>query len=357
MTYSLPLDQRRLLQIPDEASRRSGTAAMCDLWENWMQRCTAMIMFCLMVCMPVIASGKSFVHPIGIENGAFVPVEADDAPEHGDFLVAGFGFQTSFSSLITIRTYQAQTGMVLSDDSYDLNVQEDASAGETKHDRIFAGGIGVDAEGQHRFLLRVYDARTGKFLWQGQLNLTSQKEQPRARPIATLTPFRSAVWRTGKKEQPTVQLNLALQAVDPLTGMLVWEDRFISGVSMSSRAERTSVRPIHRSMQIEGIGHIFNLVVRTVDRASGRLLWQDSFEETDSIERGEREKGHRLNPRTAPRWNDMDPALPTSNGRPAESMIGCAAVWNGTYQPIAVGICHRTVRACPALPWQGSDGL
>ncbi|HET6675916.1 MAG TPA: hypothetical protein VFG71_11270 [Nitrospiraceae bacterium] len=316
-----------------------------------------MIMLGIMVCMPVIASGKPSGHPIGMENGAFMPVEADDASEHGDFLVAGFGFQTSFSSLITIRTYQAQTGMVLSDDSYDLNVQEDATSGETRHDQIFAGGIGVDAEGQHRFLLRVYDARTGKFLWQGQLNLTSQKEESRARPIATLTPFRSAVWRTGKKELLPIQLNLSLQAVDPLTGMLVWEDRFIPGVSMSSRAERTSFRPVHRSMQIEGIGHIFNLVVRTVDRASGRLLWQDSFEETDSIERAERENGHRLTPQTVPLWNDKDPAVLASTGRPAPAMIGCAAVWNGTYQPIASGICHRTVGACPASPWQGSDGL
>ena len=34
----------------------------------------------------------------------------------------------------------------------------------------------------------------------------------------------------------------------------------------------------------EPIGHIFDLVVRTYDRASGILLWEDSFEEIDRIE-------------------------------------------------------------------------
>lgn len=34
----------------------------------------------------------------------------------------------------------------------------------------------------------------------------------------------------------------------------------------------------------EPIGHIFDLVVRTYDRTSGLLLWEDSFEEIDRID-------------------------------------------------------------------------
>jgi hypothetical protein len=282
----------------------------------------------IMVWGPVIAVGKPLDQSIGVENSVPEPVKVGDAPEHGDFLVAGFGFQTSISSSITIKTYQARTGAVLSEDSYDLNVQDEAASGETKRDRIFAGGVGIDADGQPRFLLRVYDALTGKFLWQGQLNLTYQKEERRVRPIATMTPLRSIARKTGINERSPVQLNLSLRAVDPLTGRLVWEDKFIPGV-LSSRAERAGLRSLDRFVPVETIGHIFNLVVRTVDRASGHLLWQDSFEDSDLIERTEKEGGRRLEPQTMPQRNDRDPALLASIGRPGAGYdwVCCSLKW------------------------------
>jgi len=154
-----------------------------------------------------------------------------------------------------------------------------------------------------------------------------------------------------------VQLNLSLRAVDPLTGRLVWEDRFIPGVSTSRRAERTGFRSVDRFVPAETIGHIFNLVVRTVDRVSGRFLWQDSFEDADLIERTERDSGRRLEPQTVPLWNERDAAMLVSIGRPGPAIIGCAAVWNGMSQPTVVEIYHRTAGACPASPWRGFGGL
>jgi hypothetical protein len=329
---------------------------MSNLLQKWTPRCVPVVLVGLMVWGPVIALGKPLDQSIGVENGVSEPVKVGDASDHGDFLIAGFGFQTSISSSITIKTYQARTGAVLSEDSYDLNVQDEAASGEAKRDRIFAGGVGIDADGQPRFLLRVYDALTGRFLWQGQLNLTSQKEERHVRPIATMTPLRSIARKTGINERSPVQLNLSLRAIDPLTGRLVWEHKFIPGV-LSSRAERAGLRSAHRFVSVETIGHIFNLVVRTVDRASGYLLWQDSFEDSDLIERTEREGGRRLEPQTMPLWNDRDPALLTSTGRPGSAMSGCAVVWNGKNQPTAVGNCRRTAGAYPASPWQGFGGL
>jgi hypothetical protein len=219
---------------------------------------------------------------------------------HDDVFLAGFGFQSSTSSSITIRTYHAQTGAILSEDSYDLTVQEEGISKDTQRGRIFAGGIGMDKDGRPRFLLRVYDAFHGRFLWEGQLNLISQKDERRTRPIATVTPSRTAVWRAGIKGTSPVQAQLSLRAVDPQSGRLVWEDKFIPGAPLAGRADKTGFAAPAGSAQIETIGHVFDLVVRTFDRASGRLLWQDSFEDTTGIGGAEREGGRLLERSTIP---------------------------------------------------------
>ncbi|WP_447598761.1 hypothetical protein [Nitrospira sp. Nam80] len=357
MMYLAQPVRKKRLQVPNRMPGWLGTAAIRHLLQSAPRRWMPMALIGMTMWGPLIAFGQSFDQSIGVDKGPPTSAGVESAPEHGDFLVAGFGFQTSISSLITIRTYQARTGAVLSEDSYNLNVREEAAAGETQRDRIFAGGIGVDADGQPRFLLRAYDALTGKFLWQGQLNLTPQKEERRVRPVATIMPFRSIVRRTGMEWRSPVQLNLSLRAVDPLTGRLVWEDRFIPGVSTSRRAERTGFRSVDRFVTAETIGHIFNLVVRTVDRVSGRFLWQDSFEDADLIERTERDSGRQLEPQAVPLRNERDAAMLASIGRPGPAMIGCAAVWNGMSQPTVVEIYHRTAGACPASPWRGFGGL
>jgi len=91
--------------------------------------------------------------------------------------------------MITVRTYDALSGAILSEDSFDVNVKEEGSA---EHDgnrgRIFAGGIGTDSKGKSAFMLRVYDAETGRFLWEGQLNLLKVGEGGPTRASATISP-------------------------------------------------------------------------------------------------------------------------------------------------------------------------
>jgi hypothetical protein len=223
---------------------------------------------------------------------------------HDDLLLAGFGFQGSTSSSITIRTYRRHTGELLAEDVYDLNVQDEETSAGAKRGRIFAGGIGMGRDGRSRFLLRVYDALNGRFLWEGQLNLVSQKDERRARPIATLVPPPSAIQRTGVTRPFSVDVELSLRAFDPQTGRLVWEDHFIPGAPMIGRIK--SVVPFGRAGQIETIGHIghiFDLVVRALDRASGHLLWHDSFKDTAAGTGTGREEGRLLEPGSMPDWN------------------------------------------------------
>lgn len=56
-------------------------------------------------------------------------------------VAAGFGYQSGDVSTITVKIYDPQTGDVLSDDTYELNVKEERSAkGSGPQERIFAGG-------------------------------------------------------------------------------------------------------------------------------------------------------------------------------------------------------------------------
>ena len=300
-----------------------------------MQRWARLAIFSL-IWSPIAVLGGMLDHPdVATERSV---------SGHDDVLLAGFGLQSSTSSSITIRTYHAQTGAILSEDSYDLTVQEEGNSGDAKGGRIFAGGIGMDKDGRPRFLLRVYDALHGRFLWEGQLNLVSQKEERRTRPIATVTPSRSAVWRTGTKGTFPVQAHFSLRAVDPQSGRLVWEDKFIPGAALAGRADKTGFAAAGGSAQIETIGHVFDLVVRTFDRASGRLLWQNSFEDMAAIAGTEREGGRLPESQTIPFALNL-------------TMTADCAVWIGSLRPIAAGIGHKTTAACPAWPWRSFDEL
>ena len=134
------------------------------------------------------SAAPSHVSPGSITASGFSGKGVAQVPaDHSEVLAAGFGFQAAGSSMITVRTYDAPTGAILSEDSFDVNVKEE---GVAEHDgnkgRIFAGGIGTDSKGKSVFMLRVYDAETGRFLWEGQLNLLKLGEGGMTRAGATI---------------------------------------------------------------------------------------------------------------------------------------------------------------------------
>jgi len=304
-------DLRTSLKMPGEAlasmsPRKEGSGLQ---WSMFLKKCSCVAIL-MLILDPGLAhsqmhrtSPTPYTSSTTLGQGTLSEMSTSD---HGEVLAAGFGFQGAASSMITIRTYQAASGAVLSEDSYDLNVREDGTpSGQGTHGRIFAGGIGLDSSGQSKFLLRVYDAATGKFLWEGQLNLRSQAEESVARPTATLVPLRSSTWLMSAKGASAIQTHLSLRAVDPKTGGLVWEDKFIPGSHGRGRAEGIAFQLPSVSAVENSIGHVFDLVVLTFDRVSGKLLWRDSFEELDQIDRGEPERDSEVQPQTLPPWGGI----------------------------------------------------
>jgi hypothetical protein len=78
-------------------------------------------------------------------------------------VAAGFGFQDQDVSFITVKTYDAQSGEVLSADTYELDIKDDGPPSSHPRTRIFAGGVGVGSGSLSEFTLRVYDASNGRF--------------------------------------------------------------------------------------------------------------------------------------------------------------------------------------------------
>jgi hypothetical protein len=206
-------------------------------------------------------------------------------------VAAGFGFQNADSSTITVKTYDALTGEILSDESYDLNVKEEgASSARQPRERIFAGGVGVGAEGLSDFTLRVYDAATGKFLWEGRLNLAVNDNGASStyRIVAQLQP-KSSIRTVQRVERANGQPSFLLRAIDPATGQLVWADQFSAGHGSAPGIERISESVAAQPQIPAARSKNFDFRIRMFDDRDRQMLWEDAIvpnEETEDLSLG-----------------------------------------------------------------------
>src|SRR4029077_4103335 len=156
-------------------------------------------------------------------------------------VAAGVGYENAETSTITVKTYDAETGAILSDETYELNVREDAvSADSQPGERIFAGGVGPGSDGLSAFTLRVYDAATGRFLWEGLLNLNAgdQESGSTHRVMAYLAAPQATVTQINSRGAVDSQPQFFLRAVDSATGQLMWADHFSTETGRFARPER-----------------------------------------------------------------------------------------------------------------------
>jgi hypothetical protein len=201
-------------------------------------------------------------------------------------VAAGFGFQNADSSTITVKTYDAFTGEILSDETYDLNVKEEgAGSSPQPRERIFAGGVGVDAEGLSDFTLRVYDAKTGKFLWEGRLNLSVNNSEAGStyRIVAHLQP-KISVRTVHQVDRANGQPSFLLRAIDPATGQLVWADQFSAGRGTVPRIERISVGLAGQPEDPAVWSKNFDFRIRMFDDQDRQMLWEDAIIPNDETE-------------------------------------------------------------------------
>lgn len=194
----------------------------------------------------------------------------------GTIVAAGFGYQAADASTITVKVYDAASGAVLSDETYELNVKEESGKqANPEQERIFAGGVGLGATDLSNFVLRVYDAKTGAFQWEGLLNLTPRNGPETGQTISTVTPRRATVTRVVVNEPACRQPSFLIRALDAATGWLVWQDEFSADGAGFGRVERVADRLMSRAGSWSGLSPTFDFRIRMFDRSGRRIVWED----------------------------------------------------------------------------------
>ncbi len=220
-------------------------------------------------------------------------------------VAAGVGYENADTSTITVKTYDAENGAILSDETYELNVREDAALADSQpRERIFAGGVGPESDGLSEFTLRVYDAATGRFLWEGLLNLSAGNEESgfTHRVMAHLVAPRATVTQVYSLGASDSQPQFFLRAIDSTTGQLIWTDHFSTQIGKLARPERVGRAAVG---QTEGEGlavssQQIEFRIRMTDDRGRKILWEDTIEPT--VEETDMVTGHDDAAEILPAW-------------------------------------------------------
>ena len=210
--------------------------------------------------------------------------ESETSPnEKGTIVAAGFGYQNGSNSTITVKVYDSRLGVILSDDVYELSVKEEHRAGATRGERIFAGGVGAGATDLSNFMVRVYDAQTGVFQWQGVLNLSPEDGQRGNKLVSTVVPRQATVTKVHAVEMGPIQPMFLLSAVDPVTGALVWHDEFFAFDTRTPRVP-TLAGPGRQDGHSSDSPHIVDFRIRMYDLSGKDVVWEDQLSRQESDE-------------------------------------------------------------------------
>lgn len=212
-----------------------------------------------------------------VSSPAWGRMDVENEPEESRTIVAaGFGYQIGDLSAITVRVYDAASGEILSNELYELSVNEGSSTGpNSSQERIFAGGVGLGATDLSNFMLRVYDARTGAFQWEGQLNLTPRGASGAGQMVSTVVPRRVLITKIHAAEPSMQQPVFVLRALDAFTGGLVWEDEFSTERIGMERRQQLVTGPIGQDGASKEAFNTFDFRIRMLDRNRQVIVWED----------------------------------------------------------------------------------
>jgi len=209
---------------------------------------------------------------VGFTTAASAEIAAATSAKPRHTVAAGLGYQDADTSSITVKTYDAESGEVLSSETYELDISEDGPPASRPRSRIFAGGVGVGMDGLSQFTLRVYDASNGRFLWEGHLNLgVGSTSDVAAYPVVAHVQPRAALARVSSHTKTSGQPYFVLRAVNPETGQLVWADQFFAD------AANVKIERISRSVigMTGVVPREIDFRIKMPDEAGRQVLWED----------------------------------------------------------------------------------
>ncbi|QPD03245.1 MAG: hypothetical protein Nkreftii_001019 [Candidatus Nitrospira kreftii] len=229
-------------------------------------------------------------------------------------VAAGFGYQIGPVSVIAVKVYDAESGAILSDEVYDLAVKENDGGGSTHGPRIFAGGVGLGATDLSNFMLRVYDANTGAFQWEGRLNLVHTDRKGEAQVISTRIPRRATVMKAQAVQPAAEQPVFLLRALDAATGLAVWEDEFTAAHIRIPRVQPIISRSNQPDGTFTGSSRTFDFRIRMYDPSGQDVRWEDQLSRLESDDGTTESSSDRAS--ILPAW----PQHPQEEEAPAESI-------------------------------------
>ena len=144
--------------------------------------------------------------------------------------------------------------------------------------RVHLGGARsvdrVGDDGLSEFTLRVYDAKNGKFLWEGRLDLRADIDPDVAAfPVVAHVRSRAAVVRIFNRTRTSGQPYFVLRAINPETGQLVWGDQF--------SANAANAKTEHACRSVIGMTEVapseIDFRIKMPDEAGRQVLWEDKI--------------------------------------------------------------------------------
>jgi hypothetical protein len=195
------------------------------------------------------------------------------AAGNGRVVVVGSVQNAAGNSDFLVRTYDAKTGKLLWKDLVDVAGGDDAATAVVLDgDLVVVVGRGVDATGGHRLLLRAYNGKSGKLAWEDRSPLAS---------VDGLTMAGAHVVVVGTTTDLAGNPRLAVRAYVAKTGVLDWQDHPAPppGYAQFSGATRGVAAQGHRvfvvgTVRAPGSSPSPACLVRAYVSANGRLDWE-----------------------------------------------------------------------------------
>ena len=186
---------------------------------------------------------------------------------------AGFVANGSVRDFV-VRAYHASTGALAWQDRVDWGRDEFASGVVTAPGRVFVSGNASRAGTGSDWLLRAYEADTGRLLWEQIFDYAGRSDISRGTALAAAGDL-VILGGVGTNAQAVDGSNTdyIVRAHDASTGALVWQDRiagFSGAYSMAQDGDRLFVGGWSYRPQVD------RAIVRAYDVRSGALLWEQS---------------------------------------------------------------------------------
>ena len=181
-----------------------------------------------------------------------------------------------------VRAYSTNNGKLLWQDHFNgtKNINDEATAIAATSSQVFVAGLVRNKVTGADFAVRAYSAKTGKLLWQDQIN-GSKGFYDRANAIAVLG---TRVFVVGKLDNKSKNEDFTIRAYHTKTGKLLWQDQvngtFPPGAVDSAHAVAVKGSQVYVAGKLDSKGSDYDFTIRAYNTKNGKLIWQDQVNGT-----------------------------------------------------------------------------